>query len=82
MQLSLQLKQKQDEIAVLQKKVSNLQKDRSDMHSQVCGLIDRIGEWEKLIEQESEQQSGRSGEPVQNQNKDASLFNMTPEQPL
>ena len=82
-ELLAQLQEKQQEILELNEKVKSLDKDRSDMHTQVTGLIDRIGEWEKVIDQEITQQDDKAGEQVQNMCKESStLFNTVTEQPL
>ena len=79
-----QLQEKQQEIAELHETVKNLQDDRSVMHNQVTGLIDRIGEWEKILDNEGDGQNSDSGESQsQNLSKDSSsLFNVATEQPL
>ncbi len=78
-EMLVQLQEKQQEILELQERVKSLQEDRSEMHNQVTGLIDRIGEWEKIIDQENNE----SGTQVQNMTKESSsLFNVASEQPL
>jgi len=74
-----ELQGKQQELLELQEKVKSLQEDRTAMHSQVTGLIDRIGEWEKIIDRENKQQDNESGEQVQNVTRESSsLFNAAP----
>jgi len=54
------------------------------MHNQVTGLIDRIGEWEKVFDQDGPGEDSNSGDG-QTQNlseKSPSLFNVATEQPL
>jgi predicted nuclease with TOPRIM domain len=74
-EMMAQVQEKQQEIAELQEMIKSLQEDRSVMHNQVTGLIDRIGEWEKIFNQEEEQAQNLSKEP-------SSLFNVATEQPL
>ena len=80
----VQLQEKQQEIAELQETVKSLQEDRSVMHNQVTGLIDRIGEWEKILDQEGTGQNSDSEEGhSQSLSKEPStLFNVSTEQPL
>ena len=77
-----QVHEKELEIAELQEKVKNLQEDRSAMHNRVTGLIGRIDEWEKVIDQEEEgQESGaRGGAPQELSKKSSPLFNVKPGQ--
>jgi len=80
-----QLDKKEQEITALQDKVKALQEDRSVMHNQVTGLIDRISEWEKILDREkvSEQANDAIKEQAQNMTKEtSSLFNVGTEQPL
>ena len=80
-----QLHQKEQEIVDLQDKVKTLQEDRGVMHNQVTGLIDRISEWEKILDQEKEagQSNDAVEDPTQNMTKEASsLFNVGTERPL
>ena len=83
-ELVAQLQEKQQEIVELQEAAKSLQEDRSVMHNQVTGLIDRIGEWEKILDNEGDGQNSDSGESQsQNLSKDSSsLFNVATEQPL
>ncbi len=78
------VQEKQQEIAELQEMVKSLQEDRSVMHNQVTGLIDRIGEWEKVLDKEGAGQNSDSEEGhAQNLSKDpSSLFNVATEQPV
>lgn len=83
-ELMAQLQKKQQEIAELQEMVKSLQEDRGVMHDRVTGLIDRIGEWEKMFDQEGSGQSGKTeeGRSQNVANESASLFNVASEQPL
>lgn len=83
-ELLSQLQEKQQEIAELQETVSSLREDRSTMHNQVTGLIDRIGEWERILDQENTVQNDNPGEDqTRDMPKESStLFNVTTEQPL
>jgi len=83
-EMMAQIQAKQQEIAELQEMVKSLQEDRSTMHNQVTGLIDRIGEWEKVIDQEGLGQNSDSEErQAQNLSKESSsLFNVATEQPV
>ena len=83
-EMTAQMQEKQQEIAELQEMVKSLQEDRSVMHNQVTGLIDRIGEWEKVFDQEDPGQSSKSeNEQTQNLSEESpSLFNVATEQPL
>ena len=82
--LMVQVQEKSQEIAELQEMVKSLQEDRNVMHNQVTGLIDRIGEWEKIFDQEgSGKNSDQEGGQAQNLSKESSsLFNVSTEQPL
>ena len=74
-----QVQAKQQEIAELQEMVKNLQEDRSVMHNRVTGLIGRIGEWEKVLDQDGaggKSESGE-GETKERLQKSSSLFNVT-----
>ena len=81
-EMMAQMQEKQQEIAELQEKVKTLQEDRSTMHNQVTGLIDRIGEWEKVLDQEGT--GGNSdleeGQTQNIANDSSSLFNVATEQ--
>ena len=83
-EMMVQVQEKQQEIAELQEMVKSLQEDRSVMHNQVTGLIDRIGEWEKVLDKEGAGQNSDSEEGhAQNLSKDSSsLFNVATEQPV
>jgi len=83
-ELTAQLQEKQQEIIELQKTVKGLQEDRGVMHNQVTGLIDRIGEWEKILDNEGTAQNSDSGEgQARSLSKESSsLFNVATEQPL
>ena len=76
------LQAKEQEVAELLEQVQNLQEDRSVMHNRVTGLIDRIGEWEKVLEQEmSGQANDAKGGQAQNLSKESStLFGVASEQ--
>ena len=78
------MQEKQQEIAELQEMIKSLQEDRSVMHNQVTGLIDRIGEWEKVFDQDGPGEDSNSGDGrTQNlSEKSRSLFNVATEQPL
>ena len=77
-----ELQAKQQEITELQEVIKNLQEDRNVMHNRVTGLIDRIDEWEKVIDQkESGQNSDSADAKKQNlSKKSSSLFNVAAEQ--
>jgi len=83
-ELTVQLQEKQQEIIELQEKVKNLQEDRGVMHNQVTGLIDKIGEWEKVLEaEEAVQKSDSGGGQAQKlSNESTTLFNVATEQPV
>ena len=83
-ELTAQLQEKQQEIIELQETVKGLREDRGVMHNQVTGLIDRIGEWEKILDNEGPEQNHESGEgQAQSLSKESSsLFNVATEQPL
>ena len=83
-EMMAQMQEKQQEFAELQETVKSLQEDRGVMHNQVTGLIGRIGEWEKILDQEGAEKNSNSGEEqAQNLSKESStLFNVAPEQPL
>ena len=78
------LQQKEQEITELKETNKGLQEDRGVMHNQVTGLIDRIGEWEKVFDQEGPGQNSNSGDgQTQNLSEESpSLFNVATEQPL
>jgi SMC interacting uncharacterized protein involved in chromosome segregation len=81
--LMAQLQEKQQEIVELQETVKSLQEDRSVMHNQVTGLIDRIGEWEKILDKEGTGHNSDSGEEARNlSNESSSLFTIATEQPV
>ena len=77
-EMVIQMQEKQQEIAELQEMVKSLQEDRGVMHNQVTGLIDRIGEWEKILDQEGAgENSGLKEGRAQNPSKEPSpLFNV------
>ena len=79
-----QLQEKQLVIDELHETVKSLQGDRSVMHNQVTGLIDRIGEWEKILDHEGDgKNAGPEERQAQNLSKESSsLFNVATEQPL
>ena len=84
-EMTAQLKKKEQEVAELQDTIKCLEEDRSVMHNQVTGLIDRIGEWEKILDRETEAE--QPGESVEDQpqnltKENSSLFNVGTEQPL
>jgi predicted nuclease with TOPRIM domain len=83
-EMAAQLEEKEQEIAELQEMVKNLQDDRSEMHGQVTGLIDRIGEWEKIIDQEvaGKGNDSNEGQPQNLSKESSTLFNVATEQPL
>ena len=74
------MQEKELEVAELQEKIKNLQEDRSSMHNRVTGLIDRIDEWEKVIDQEEGgQETDAKGEASRElSKKSSSLFNVRP----
>jgi len=81
-EINTQLQAKQQEIAELQEVIKNLQEDRNVMHNRVTGLIDRIDEWEKIIDQK---ESGQNSDSVarkkkKQSKKSSSLFKVTAEQ--
>ena len=83
-ELTAQLHEKQQEIIGLQETVKCLQEDKGEIHNQVTGLIDKIGEWEKVLEAEEATPNSDSGEgQAQKVSKgSSSLFNVATEQPL
>lgn len=83
-ELMAQLQEKQQEIVELQETVKSLQEDRSVMHNQVTGLIDRIGEWEKILDKEGTGHNSDSGEgDARSLSKESSsLFTIATEQPV
>jgi uncharacterized coiled-coil DUF342 family protein len=78
-----QMQERHQEIAELQEKIKNLQEDRSTIQNRVIGLIDRIDEWEKVLDQEERVQSKNSGSSAtrEQSKKSSSLFNVKPEHP-
>jgi predicted nuclease with TOPRIM domain len=83
-EMAVQMQEKEQEIAELQEMIKSLQDDRSVVHSQVTGLIDRIGEWEKVFDQEGPGQESKTGDgQAQNLSEESpTLFNVATEQPL
>ncbi len=83
-ELMAQLQEKQQEIVELQETVKSLQEDRSVMHNQVTGLIDRIGEWDKILDKEGTGHNNDSGErEARSLSKESSpLFTIATEQPV
>lgn len=81
-EMMLQVQKKQQEIAELQETVKSLQGDRTVMHNQVTGLIDRIGEWEKIFDQEGAGQNSDSeaGQARNLSKNSSSLFKVASEQ--
>jgi len=79
-EMMAQMQEKQQEISELQEKIKNLQEDRSSIHNRVIGLIDRIDEWEKVIDQEGEGQKSGSGSRASREmpKKSSPLFNVKP----
>jgi len=80
-----QLHEKEQQIVDLKDEVKTLQEDRSVMHNQVTGLIDRIGEWEKILDQDKE--AGRDNDAVEEQSQNvtkeaSSLFHVGSDQSL
>ena len=73
---------KQQEINELREEIHNLQENRNVMHTRVIGIIDRIDEWEKVIEQnESGQNRDSAGKRKKNVTKKSSpLFKVSTEQ--
>ena len=82
-EMTARMQEKQQEIAELQEMIESLQEDRSVMHNQVTGLIDRIGEWEQIFDQEGAAPNSNSEESqAQNlSNESATLFKVATEQP-
>jgi len=78
-----QVQEKQQEITELQEKIKSLEEDRSTIHNRVVGLIDRIDEWEKLVEREEGGQNSDSGGRTSREpsKKSSPLFNVKPGQP-
>ena len=77
------LQQKEQEIAELKETSKGLQEDRSVMHDRVTGLIGRIDEWEKALDNSGTGTLGDASNSGQSQNvsKEASpLFNVGAEQ--
>ena len=83
-ELTAQLQEKQEEIIELQETVKSLQEDRGVMHNQVTGLIDKIGEWEKVLETEGAAHSSNpdEGQAQKLSNESSTLFNVATEQPV
>lgn len=80
-EMNAQLLAKQQEVVELRERVKDLQEDKSVVHSRVTGLIDRINDWEKTIDQEGlENQTSGNGETQSPPNRKSSLFNETAEQ--
>lgn len=81
-EINLQLQEKQQEVAELRAMIKNLQEDRSVMHNRVSGLIERIDEWEKVLDQENPGQNRNSGnnESQTISKKSSSLFKVAAEQ--
>lgn len=77
-EIMAQLQERQQEITKLEEKIKNLQEDRSTIQTRVIGLIDRIDEWEKMLEQDEEgliKNPGR-GTTREQSKKSSSLFNV------
>jgi len=73
------LQQKDQEIAELKETGKGLQEDRSVMHDRVTGLIDRIDEWEKALDNSETGPLGDASNSGQSRNvsKETSpLFNV------
>jgi len=77
-EMHVQLQAKQQEISELHKKIKNLQDDRGVIHDRVIGLIGRIDEWEKNIEQDEPAKNTNSEDNLTK--KSSSLFSVTREQ--
>ena len=80
-EIMAQMQERQQEITELQEKIKNLQEDRSTIQTRVIGLIDRIDEWEKMLDQDEEGQSKKPGRGTtrQQSKKSSSLFNVGPD---
>jgi predicted nuclease with TOPRIM domain len=83
-EMAARMQEKKQEIAELQEMIKSLQEDRSVMHNQVTGLIGRIGEWEKVFDQDGPEEDSNSVDgKTQNLSEESpSLFNVATEQPL
>jgi predicted nuclease with TOPRIM domain len=82
-ELLTHMHEKELEIAELQEKIKDLQTERSTVHNRVTGLIDRIDEWEKLLDQDGGGESNGSGSKPSREpsaKKSSSLFSVKPEQ--
>ena len=84
-ELVARLQKKELEITELQDTIKSLQEDRSVIHNQVTGLIDRISEWEKILDRDMGTIQSDDPEEEQSQNvrkETSSLFNVGTEQPF
>jgi chromosome segregation ATPase len=60
-EIHAQLQAKEQEITELQEVIKNLQEDRNVMHNRVSGLIDKIDDWEKDLDQDGSGQDSEAG---------------------
>lgn len=80
-EIMVQMQERQQEISELQEKLKNLQEDRSTIQNRVIGLIDRIDEWEKVLDEDEGGQTKNPGRGTtrEQSKKSSSLFNVRPE---
>jgi predicted nuclease with TOPRIM domain len=80
-EMMAQMQERDLEITGLQEKIKNLQEDKSRIQNRVIGLIDKIDEWEKMLDLEEggRKKSSGSGAPREQSKKSSSLFNVKPE---
>ena len=80
-EMMAQMQERLLEIADLQEKIKNLQEDKSRIQNRVTGLINKIDEWEKMLDLEEggRKKSSGSGAPREQPKKSSSLFNVKPE---
>jgi predicted RNase H-like nuclease (RuvC/YqgF family) len=81
--IAAELQAKEQENVELRRTVEDLRDNRSEMHSRVTGLLERIDTWEKTFDQESSGQGGDATdkEPQGLSGKSSSLFDVASEQP-
>jgi uncharacterized coiled-coil DUF342 family protein len=81
--ITAELQVKEQENVELRKTVEDLRDNRSEMHSRVTGLLERIDTWEKTFDQESPGQMSEATdkEPQGLSEKSSSLFDVASEQP-
>lgn len=81
--VTAELRAKELENVELRKTVEDLRENRSEMHSRVTGLLERIDTWEKTFDQERPDRRGDTPDkdPQALSEKSSPLFDVPPEQP-